>query len=150
MTLGTILFTILAATVFISNGTQAYIHFEAYPLIGYVGKPEFATYLSEYEKRLTVPLLVPYGLTVLSNIVLIFVHPLGLSVGLIIISLLLNLAVAAITMMMATPVYNELKQAGQGTPEIMARLMQINLYRLVISTVASVVVIIMMLSLIPG
>src|SRR5690242_18610217 len=112
MTLGSILFIILAATVFISNGTQAYIHFEAYPLIGYVGKPEFAAYIKEYETRLTIPLLVPYGLTVLSNIVLIFVHPVGLSVVLIIISLLLNLAVAAVTMMVATPVYNSLKQAG--------------------------------------
>lgn len=150
MTLGGILFIILAVTVFFSNGVQAYIHYEAYPLIAYVGKPEFAGYLSEYEKRLMIPLLVPYGLTVLSNLVLIFVHPFGLSVILIIISLLLNLSVAVITMRLATPVYNELKQAGQGTAEIMARLMQINLYRLVISTVASVVVIVMLFSLIPG
>src|SRR5262249_41922309 len=119
MTLGSILFIILAVTVFFSNGVQAYIHYEAYPLIGYVGKPEFATYISEYEKRLMIPLAVPYGLTLLSNLILIFVHPFGLSVIWIIISLLLNVSVAAVTLRVATPVYNELKQAGQGTPEIM-------------------------------
>ena len=40
-----VLFLILAVTPFFSNGVQAYIHYEAYPLIPFVGKAEFADYL---------------------------------------------------------------------------------------------------------
>ena len=45
MALELIVFIVLVFTVFFNNGVQAYIHYEAYPLFAYVGKPEFATYL---------------------------------------------------------------------------------------------------------
>ncbi len=42
MTLGLIAFIVLVLTTFFSNGVQAYIHYEAYPLIPFVGKSEFS------------------------------------------------------------------------------------------------------------
>src|SRR5579859_758697 len=103
MSPGIILFVALVALTLFSNGVQAYIHYEAYPLFAYVGKADFAAYIAEYEKRLTIPLLLPYGLTILSNLILIFVRPDKLSVVGVIIALLLNLALAATTMLIAIP-----------------------------------------------
>src|SRR5258708_37250584 len=97
MTLEVILFILLTFTTFFNNGVQAYIHFEAYPLIPFVGKPEFPAYLKEYEGRLTIPLLLPTGVNVLSNLALLFIHPSGLSVVGVIVSLLLNLSVSVAT-----------------------------------------------------
>lgn len=150
MSLATIVFIVLVVTTFISNGVQAYIHFEAYPLIPLVGKSEFANYLKEYESRLNIPLLLPYGLTVLSNIILIFTRPGSLSVVIVIVALVLNLAVSVVTLQLATPIYNRIKQAGQAAPAEMEQLMRINLIRLVLSSLSSLIVIYMLLTLLPA
>ena len=144
MTIELIAFIVLVLTTFISNGVQAYIHFEAYPLIAFVGKSEFATYLKEYEGRLTIPLLLPYGLTLLSNLVLLFTRPAKITVIVVIVAFVLNLAVAVVTMMLATPIYARIKQAGEAAPKEMEQLLRINLLRLVLSTVSSLVVIYML------
>ena len=94
MTLVLIAFIVLVVTTFFSNGVQAYIHFEAYPLIPLVGKSEFPAYIKEYESRLTVPLVLPYVLTLLSNLVLIFTRPGTLSLISVIVAFVLNLAVS--------------------------------------------------------
>jgi hypothetical protein len=150
MSLAAIVFIVLVVTTFISNGVQAYIHFEAYPLIPLVGKSEFANYLKEYETRLNIPLLLPYGLTVLSNIILIFTRPGSLSVIVVIVALILNLAVSVVTLQLATPIYNRIKQAGQAAPAEMEQLMRINLIRLVLSSLSSLIVIYMLLTLLPA
>jgi hypothetical protein len=145
MAIANILFVVLVGLILYNNGVQAYIHYEAYPLIPFVGKGEFATYMTEYEKRLNIPLLAPYGLTLLANIALLFTRPIGISVISIIILLALNMAVAVVTMVVATPVYNELK-AGTA---VMPRLMTINLLRLVLSTVSSVVALYLLYTIMP-
>ena len=150
MTLGVILFIVLVATTFFSNGVQAYIHYEAYPLFSSVGKPEFAAYIKEYETRLTIPLVVPYVLTLLSNLALLFAHPANLTVISVIVAFVLNLAVSVVTVMLAAPIYNRIKQAGTAAPAEMEQLMRINLIRLVLSTVSSVVVIYMLVTLLPA
>lgn len=147
MALELILFVILIALVLFNNGIQAYIHFEAYPLFARVGKADFAAYLAEYERRLTIPLMLPFGLTVLSNLALLFIRPAGLPVIGVIVALVLNLAVAATTVVLATPVYNRIKAAGQAAPAEMSRLMTINLLRLLLSTAASLTVLILLLTL---
>jgi hypothetical protein len=149
MSLGVIAFIVLAATTFFSNGVQAYIHYEAYPLFTSVGKAEFTNYLKEYETRLTIPLVVPYVLTLLSNLLLIFIHPTNLSVVAVVIAFLLNLAVSIVTIRLATPIYNPIKQNGATAAE-MEQLMRINLVRLVLSTISSVVVIYMLWVLLPA
>ena len=146
MALELIVFIVLVFTVFFNNGVQAYIHYEAYPLFAYVGKPEFATYLKEYEGRLTVPLLLPYGLTLLSNLVLLLIHPAKLTIIMVIVSFVVNASVAAVTMSIATPVYERVKQSGQALPKDMEQLMRINLLRLILSTVASLIVVFMLLT----
>lgn len=134
-----ILFVVFAALVLVNNGVQAYIHFEAYPLFKYVGKGEFATYLTQYEQRLTVPLLAPYGLTVLSNLALLAVRPDDVSIISIIIVLLLNIGVAVVSVFMATPIYNRIKAAGEAGSDL-DELMKINLIRLGVSTLISLIV----------
>src|SRR5688572_8218231 len=106
-----LIFVILVFTTFVNQGVQMYVHFEAYPLLPFVGKAEFATYLKEYESRLAVPLLAPYGLTILSNLLLIFLRPDGVSLVAVILALILNVAVAGVTMRVATPVYLRIQQA---------------------------------------
>jgi hypothetical protein len=146
MDIGNLLYVVLVGLILYNNGVQAYIHYEAYPLIPFVGKSEFATYMTEYEKRLTIPLLAPYGLTLLVNIILLFTRPTGISVISVIILLVLNMAVAIVTMVVATPVYNQLKQ-GEA---VMPRLMTINLLRLVLSTVSSVVALYLLFTIMPS
>lgn len=137
MSIEWLLFVILVVVMLINQGVQMYIHFNAYPLLGYVGKAEFAEYIKQYEKRLLMPLMLPYGITVLVNIALIFIRPEIVPVLGVIILLVLNLAVAGVTIMLATPVYSRIVSAGEAQGADMAKLMQINLIRLGITTLAS-------------
>ena len=145
-----IVFIVLIVLTLFNNGVQAYIHFNAYPLLAYVRKEDFGKYLSEYEKRLMFPLMLPYGLMVLSNVVLIFTRPGKVSVAGVIVALLLNLAVATTTVVVATPVYNRIKAAGQAAGDDMSRLTQINLLRLLLSTASSLVVLFLLLTALSG
>jgi hypothetical protein len=146
MTIELILFVALVALTLFSSGVQVYIHFEAYPLLAFVGKKEFAAYLKEYEKRLTVPLLVPDGLALLVNIILIFARPPEVNLIGIIILLILNILLAVVTIVVATPVYNRIKAAGVAAPDDMRQLMRINLLRLLIATASTLIVLILLLA----
>jgi hypothetical protein len=141
MTLQLVLFIVFVFTVFFNNAIQAYIHLEAYPLLAFVGKSEFAAYLKEYERRLTLPLFLPYILSLLSNLILMFTRPIGIGVGGLIATLVLNLAVSIVTLRLATPIYNKIQQTGQVSQEGLRELLQINLVRLGLSTLSSLVVI---------
>jgi hypothetical protein len=141
-----ILFLVFVFTTFYSNGVQAYIHLEAYPLFAFVGTQEFPTYLKEYEKRLPLPLLLPYFATVFSNILLLVFRPAQLSLVWLIVALVLNIAVTIVTVAVATPVYNRYKQAGSIPAKGMRELLNINFLRLALSTVSSAVVIYLLLS----
>jgi hypothetical protein len=147
MTVQLAIFIVLVFTTFFNNGIQAYIHYEAYPLLAFVGPAEFPAYLKEYERRLTIPLIVPYALAVLSNLILLFTRPATLSVGWLIVTFVLNLAVAVVTMTLATPIYDRIKQAGQVNQEGLGELMRINLLRLGLSTLSSLVIIYLLGSL---
>jgi hypothetical protein len=141
MTIQQVLFVILVFTTFYNNGIQFYIHQEAYPLLSLVGKAEFPAYLKAYEERLTLALLVPYGVTLLSNIALLLVGSGAISAKWLIVAFVLNLAVSIVTTFVATPVYNRVKQAGQAGGDDMAQLMRINLLRLGLTTLSSLVMV---------
>jgi hypothetical protein len=146
MQISYILLLVLTALTLINNGVQLYIHYQAYPLLAYVGKSDFATYIEQYEKRLTIPLLVPYGLTLLSNLAMIFIGPVEVNVVAVIVAFAFNLSVAIVTVRVATPVYEKIKASAEATGSDMQQLMTINLVRLVLSTIASVIVLGMVLA----
>ncbi|MEZ4668652.1 MAG: hypothetical protein R3E39_12135 [Anaerolineae bacterium] len=139
-----LVFIVLVVTTIYNLGVQAYIHFEAYPLLSSVGKTEFPAYLKAYEDHLTIPLLAPYGLTLLSNVILLFGRPSHLTVLEVIAALVLNLSVSLVTQFVASPVYNKVKQSGEASGPDMARLMQINMLRLVLSLLAVAVIVVML------
>ncbi len=143
----TILFLIFVFTTFYNNGVQAYIHLEAYPLFAFVGTQELPAYLKEYEKRLPLPLLLPYFATVLSTILLLVFRPAQLSLVWLIVVLVLTLAVTVVTVVLATPVYNRYKQAGTITSAGMHELLRINVLRLALSTLSSLIVISLLIGL---
>lgn len=143
----TVLFLVFVFTTFYSNGVQAYIHLEAYPLFAFVGTKELPAYLKEYERRLPLPLLLPYFATVLSNLLLLFFRPAHLSLIWLLVALVLNLAVTVVTVVVATPVYNRSKQAGQISSDGMRELLRINFLRLALSTISSAVVIFLLVGL---
>ncbi|MBN8595299.1 MAG: hypothetical protein J0M33_26335 [Anaerolineae bacterium] len=147
MTIELVLFVIVVALTLFNNGVQAYIHFEAYPLLRRVGKSEFAGYLGDYEARLTIPLMLPYGLTVLSNLALLVIRPEPVPLVGVIVALVLNIAVAVVTITLATPVYNRIKQAQQAGGADMDSLMNINLLRLLLSSAASLTLLYLLLTL---
>ena len=140
MTIYSVLFLVLVFTTFFLNGIQAYIHLEAYPLFAFAGTEEFPAYLKEYERRLPLPLLLPSGAQVLSNLVLLFIRPAQLSLVWLIVALVFNIAVTVVTVVLATPVYNRYKQAGKITSDGMRELLRINFLRLALSTLSSIVV----------
>ncbi len=140
MTIYSVLFLVLVFTTFFLNGIQAYIHLEAYPLFAFVGTEEFPAYLKEYERRLPLPLLLPSGAQVLSNLVLLFIRPAQLSLVWLIVALVFNIAVTVVTVVLATPVYNRYKQAGKITSDGMRELLRINFLRLALSTLSSIIV----------
>ncbi|GHO42172.1 hypothetical protein [Ktedonospora formicarum] len=142
----TVLFLVFVFTTFFNNGIQAYIHLEAYPLFAFVGATEFPAYLKEYERRLPLPLLLPYFATVLSNLLLLIFRPAQLSLVWLIVALVLNIAVTVVTLVLATPVYNRHKQAGKITLDGMRELLRINFLRLALSTLSSVIVIYLLCS----
>jgi hypothetical protein len=146
MTIQQLLFVILVFTTFYNNGVQFYIHQEAYPLLSLVGKAEFPAYLQAFEQRLTLSLLVPYGVTLLSNLILLIVGSSAISAIWLIIAFVLNLAVSIVTTVVATPVYNRVKQAGQAAGEDMRQLMRINLLRLGLTTLSSLVMVYLLFS----
>ena len=145
--LSTILILVFVFTTFYSNGVQAYIHREAYPLFAFVGTEKLPAYLKEYERRLPLPLLLPYFATVLSNILLLVFRPAQLSLIWLIVALVLNIAVTMVTLVVATPVYNRYKQAGKIPSDGMRELLRINFLRLALSTLSSAVVIYLLLGL---
>jgi len=140
MTLPVLIFIIFVFTTFFNNAIQAYIHQEAYPLFAFVGASEFAAYLKEYERRLTLPLILPYAISLLSNLLLFFIRPASISIIWLIITFVLNLAVSVVTLRLATPVYNRIAQAGRADQDGLRELLQINLLRLGLSTLCSLIV----------
>ncbi|MBX3084489.1 MAG: hypothetical protein KF716_22820 [Anaerolineae bacterium] len=147
MTIQLVIFVIFVFTTFFHNGAQAYIHLEAYPLLAYVGRAEFPTYLKEYEQRLTLPLLVAYGVMLLCNLILIATQPPTMPVAWLIVALIINMAVSAVTAVVATPVYNRIKETGQAVGGDMEALMRINSLRLLLSSLSSLIVIYLLLDL---
>lgn len=150
MSLETIAFVVFVAGALISQGAQMYIHFEAYPLLAAVGKNEFAAYLKKYEGALAIPLLLPYALTVLSNVALLFVRTERLSLVGLVGALALNLAVTAVTLALVRPVYARITQAGQAAGADMAPLMRLNLLRLALTTASTLVTLYLLVTLLPA
>lgn len=146
MNLQVLIFIVFVFTTFFNNAIQAYIHQEAYPLLAFVGKLEFGAYLKEYERRLTLPLLLPYAVSLLSNLILFFTHPAAVSIVWLIVTFVLNLAVSIVTLRVATPVYNRIAQAGSVTQDGLHELLRINLLRLGLSTLCSLIVIYLLFS----
>lgn len=140
-------FLIFVFVSFINQGVQMYIHFEAYPLLASVGKAELPAYIEQYEKRLSIPLLLPYGFTLVTNLIMFFTYPAKLSLIIIGAAFVVNIAVAAVTMLIATPVYNHVKQESDAKGAAMAHLMQINLGRLFLTSVSSGLVLVMLSTL---
>jgi len=140
MTVEIAVFLVLVATTFINLGVQMYIHWEAYPLLAYVGKSEFAAYIAEYERRLAVPLLLPYALSLITAIIALIAPPDQVSRVILGIAFLLNLAVSMVTMMVAAPVYEAHKKAGSVTSAGLADLMRINLLRLALTLLSGLVI----------
>ena len=141
MTIQLVIFLLFVFTMFFSTGVQVYIHQEAYPLLAYIGAQDFPTYLKQFEQRLTIPLVLPYLLAVLSNIVLFFMRPNNIPPVWLIVVFVISIAMSGITGGLATPVYNRYKQSGKPEVGIVQQLVRINILRLVLSLVNSAIVV---------
>jgi len=147
MSIQLVTFIVLVVATFYHLGVQMYIHFETYPLIPFVGKKEFKMYLDEYERRLTIPLLLPYGIMLLSNFVLLFIRFEGIPLFWVITAFILNLLVTVLTIVWATPVYTRIKQAEMATSEETQNLLRINVFRLLLSALSSFIVVFLLMTL---
>ncbi len=140
MLLQEIILIVFVFITFFNTGVQVYIHQEVYPLFAFVENNTLPRYLKEFEQRLVLPLMVPFLLTLLSNIALLFIRPAKMSLPFLIASLVLNVVTALVTVVLATPVYNRYKQGGESVSRELAALKQINLLRLGLSILTSLTV----------
>lgn len=85
-----------------------------------------------------MPLLLPYGLTILTNLALLFIRPDEIAIAGIIVLLMLNMSMAGIGIGIATPIYNRLSDF-ENFDTTLAELLKINLLRLGVTTVISLI-----------
>jgi hypothetical protein len=138
MAFESILLVILVVSTFIIQGTQLYLHFDTYPLLAHVGRAEFSAYLSEFERRFISLTIVPFSLSVLSNLGLVVFRPDELRLTPIVVALVLIVVLGVSNS--GSGRYRMIKQAGEATPIHLVSFMEFNLLRLSIASFRSLLV----------
>src|SRR5688572_24026686 len=140
MSLENLIFVIVLATQWLISVFNPIIHNKAYQHLNNVGREGSRTYFAEYGRGSVMRLILLYFLRFPANIALLFLRPDGVSLLGVIVVLILNLAVSTTTQVLAAPVYNRIRQGDSVDSAEMSRLTNINLLRLALSALASLVV----------
>lgn len=131
----------LVFATFSNNALHWYTQFQTYPLFAWVGKQEFRRLHGEYERRLSLALYVPYGLLMVSNVLLLAFRPPEIGTWTAIALLLLNASVAVVSLLLAVPVHRRLdREAPHHAPGDLDRLVRLNALRLAAATISSALV----------
>jgi putative effector of murein hydrolase len=123
----TILYFFLTIYSFSGGTVHGIANYSAWKLIGAEDLPAVHRCIN---RRIFIVYVPFFFMTVLVNLVLIWVHPPAVSTKLVVIAAVLNLFIWIITVTLAIPIHKQLDQAKSG--ELIDRLVRVHLYLRVI------------------
>lgn len=138
MTVSELLLLLVALLSSLNTGLQYYTTVSTYPLFSALPAAAFVDYHKAYERRLPLAIYLPYTLLMLATALLLVVPPDGVGEALIILLLLLNGAIMAISLAFAAPVHARLDREGK-QEGLLTLLRRYNLPRLLSSAASTLI-----------
>lgn len=136
MNLPELILLLVMLTSALNTGLQYYTTVSTYPLFSDLPAEGFVSYHKAYERRLPLAIYLPYTVLMLSNLLLLFVRPEAIAVGWVVLLLVLNGSIMALSLAFAAPVHARLNHEGKRA-DLLALLRRYNLPRLVVSTAST-------------
>jgi hypothetical protein len=134
-----LLLLLVALLTLFNAGLQYYTTVLTYPLFSDVTSEAFVPYHVAYQRRLPVAIYLPYTLLMLANLLLLFVRPPAVELIWVLVLLVLNGSIMAVSLRFAAPVHARLDQHGKD-PQDLERLQRFNLPRLIAVCLSSLIV----------
>ena len=119
-----------------NTGLQYYTTVSTYPLFSPLPAEAFVGYHQAYERRLPLAIYLPYTLLMGATALLLLFRPEGVGLTSIVLLLLLNGAIMAISLAFAAPLHARLDREGK-QEALLALLRRYNLPRLLLSTAST-------------
>ena len=136
MTFPELVLLLVAVTSAINTGLQYYTTVSTYPLFSDLPAEGFVGYHQAYERRLPLAIYLPYTLLMAGNLLLLFVRPEAVALGWVVLLLVLNGSIMAVSLAFAAPVHARLDREGKRA-ELLLLLRRYNLPRLVASAAST-------------
>jgi hypothetical protein len=144
LTFPDVLLLLVTLTSAFNMGLQYYTTVSTYPLFSALSDETFVPYHKAYEHRLPLAIYAPYALLMLGTLLLLFVHPARVSPLWVVLALLLNGAIMAVSLVFAAPVHARLDQHGK-RDDLLALLRRYNLLRLLASAASTTIFVLLAL-----
>ena len=138
MSLAIFILLLVALTTFFNAGLQYYTTVSTYPLFSEVDEANFVRFHKAYEGKLPLSIYIPYSLWMLSTLALLFVRPDGVTLLWVVLLLVLNGSIMAVSLAFAAPVHTKLDREGKNAGDL-AKLRRYNLPRLLAVAASSMV-----------
>lgn len=138
MTLPELVLLLVAVTSALNTGLQYYTTVSTYPLFSDLPAEAFVGYHQAYERRLPLAIYLPYALLMAGNLLLLFVRPAAVALGWVVLLLVLNGSIMAVSLAFAAPVHARLDREGKRA-ELLMLLRRYNLPRLLASAAGTLV-----------
>jgi hypothetical protein len=143
MNLPELLLLLVALTTFFNTGLQYYTTVSTYPLLQSLPDAGFVAYHKAYQRTLPWSIYLPYTLLMLSTLALLVVRPEAAALGWVLLLLVLDGSIMAVSLAFAAPVHARLDREGK-RPELLSLLRRYNLPRLLAASLSSLLVLALM------
>lgn len=139
MTIMYLVFLLAVFATFFNNALHWYTHVTTYPLFAWLGPNEFVPFHKEYERRLLFAIYIPYTLVMLGTLLLLVWRPSVIDLGWVILLLILQGSVMAVSLAFAAPIHARLDQEGLQDKRRIRQLLLFNGVRLAVATASSLI-----------
>jgi hypothetical protein len=134
-----LLLLLVALLTLFNAGLQYYTTVSTYPLFSDLTPEAFVAYHEAYQRRLPAAIYIPYTLLMLATLLLLAVRPPSVEPIWVLVLLILNGSIMAVSLRFAAPIHARLDQHGKN-PDDLRRLRRFNLPRLIAVSLSSVIV----------
>lgn len=134
-----LLLLLVALLTLFNAGLQYYTTVSAYPLFSDVTPEAFIAYHEAYQRHLPLAIYIPYTLLMLATLLLLFVRPPIVEPIWVLVLLVLNGSIMAVSLRFAAPIHARLDQHGKD-PDDLRQLRRFNLPRLIAVCLSSLIV----------
>lgn len=139
MTIPNLVFLLAVFATFFNNALHWYTHVTTYPLFAWIGQNEFVSFHKEYERRLPLSIYLPYTAVMASTLLLLFWRPEAVALGWVIMLLVLQGSIMAVSLAFAAPLHAQLDREGKQDAHSIGQLLTFNGTRLAAATICSLV-----------